>query len=61
MTGTPTFYEFKGTKKQQLQIVSDRASQIKLSEVPGLVKPSAATRDIGYDRLARIPTRLVRT
>ncbi|MBA3819427.1 MAG: thermonuclease family protein [Deltaproteobacteria bacterium] len=43
VTGVPAFYESKQTKKRQLQIVVDRASQITLSEIPGLVAPSAAT------------------
>lgn len=41
VTGVPTFYENKHTKKKQLQIQIDRASQIVLSPVPGLVAPSA--------------------
>lgn len=36
VTGVPTFYENKRTHKKQLQIVVDRASQIRLSPVPGL-------------------------
>ena len=41
VTGVPTFYENKRTKRKQLQIVIERASQIKLSPVPGLTPPSA--------------------
>ncbi|MGN6106958.1 MAG: hypothetical protein ACTHU0_17765, partial [Kofleriaceae bacterium] len=40
VTGVPTFYENKHTKKKQLQIVVDRASQIELSPVPGLEAPT---------------------
>ncbi|MBS1122586.1 MAG: hypothetical protein H6Q90_4814 [Deltaproteobacteria bacterium] len=43
VTGTPTFYENKHTHKKQLQIQIDRASQIKLSPVPGLTPPEAVT------------------
>ncbi len=43
VTGVPTLYENKRTKKKQLQIVIDRASQIRLSPVPGLTPPSAGT------------------
>lgn len=42
VTGVPTLYEFKTSHKKQLQIVIDRASQIKLSPVPGLQKPAAS-------------------
>ena len=41
VTGVPTFYENKRSKKKQLQIQIDRASQIKLSPVPGKEIPSA--------------------
>lgn len=42
VTGVPSFYTFKdGTK--QLQIRVDRASQVKLSRIPGLTPPSATT------------------
>ncbi|MBA3540066.1 MAG: thermonuclease family protein [Deltaproteobacteria bacterium] len=41
VTGVPTFYENKRTKKKQLQIQIDRASQIRLSKIPGLTAPSA--------------------
>ncbi len=40
VTGTPTFYENRHTKKKQLQIQIDRASQIKLSPIPGLTPPA---------------------
>lgn len=40
VTGVPSFYTFKATGKRQLQIQIDRASQIKLSNVPGLEAPS---------------------
>ncbi len=40
VTGIPTFYENKHTHKKQLQIQIDRASQIKLSTVPGLTPPA---------------------
>lgn len=42
VTGIPTMYENKHTHKQQLQIQIDRASQIKLSPVPGLQIPVAS-------------------
>jgi hypothetical protein len=41
VTGAPTFYENKRRGEQQLQIVVDRASQIRLSQVPGM--PAAPT------------------
>lgn len=41
VTGVPTLYENKNTKKKQVQIVIDRASQIRLCPVPGLSPPSA--------------------
>jgi endonuclease YncB( thermonuclease family) len=41
VTGVPTFYENKNTHKKQLQIQIDRASQIKLSPVPGLTPPTS--------------------
>ncbi len=40
VTGVPTFYENKHTGRKQLQIVVDRASQVRRSQVPGL--PAAA-------------------
>jgi len=43
VTGHPTFYTNKHTGKKQLQIQIDRASQIKLSPVPGLSLPTATT------------------
>jgi endonuclease YncB( thermonuclease family) len=43
VTGTPTFYTSKKTGKKQLQIQVDRASQIKLSPIPGLVAPMVPT------------------
>jgi endonuclease YncB( thermonuclease family) len=42
VTGVPTFYENPRTQRKQLQIVVDRASQIRLSPVPGLVPPRDA-------------------
>ncbi|HWU86053.1 MAG TPA: thermonuclease family protein [Kofleriaceae bacterium] len=42
VTGVPTFYENKHTHKKQLQIVVDRASQLRLSPVPGLSPLSPA-------------------
>jgi endonuclease YncB( thermonuclease family) len=36
VTGVPTFYEDKRTGGKQLQIVIDRASQLRLSPVPGM-------------------------
>lgn len=42
VTGTPSIYTNKTTGKKQLQIQVDRASQIELSPVPGLTKPSVA-------------------
>jgi endonuclease YncB( thermonuclease family) len=43
VTGVPSFYTFKATGKKQLQIQIDRASQIKLSPIPGLAAPTATT------------------
>ena len=40
VTGVPTFYENKHNHKKQLQIVIDRASQVRLSPVPGLQIPT---------------------
>jgi hypothetical protein len=37
----PSIYESKRDHKKQLQIVVDRASQIRLSPVPGLQPPAA--------------------
>lgn len=42
VTGTPTIYENRHNKKKQVQIVIDRASQIRLSQVPGLQIPSSS-------------------
>jgi endonuclease YncB( thermonuclease family) len=39
-TGVPTFYTNKKTGKKSLQIQIERASQIKLSPVPGLTPPT---------------------
>ena len=39
VTGVPTIYENKQTHQKQLQIVIDRASQIRRSPVPGLSPP----------------------
>lgn len=41
VTGVPTIYENRHTKKKQVQIVIDRASQIRLSAVPGLQIPTS--------------------
>ena len=43
VTGVPSIYENRHTKKKQLQIQIDRASQVRLSQVPGLTPPSAGT------------------
>jgi len=40
VTGTPTLYEDKRSHKKSVQIQIDRASQIKLSPVPGLEPPA---------------------
>ncbi|MDB4962400.1 MAG: hypothetical protein JWP01_2399 [Myxococcales bacterium] len=40
--GIPTIYENKTTKKKQVQIVIDSASQIRLSTVPGLAVPTVS-------------------
>lgn len=40
ITGTPTIYENKNTRRKQVQIVIERAAQVKLSLVPGLTPPS---------------------
>jgi endonuclease YncB( thermonuclease family) len=40
VTGVPTIYENPHNKKKVVQIVIDRASQIRLSQVPGLQVPS---------------------
>jgi endonuclease YncB( thermonuclease family) len=40
VTGVPTIYENPHTHKKQVQIVVDRASQIRLSPVPGLTPPA---------------------
>lgn len=45
ITGVPTFYENKRTHDKQLQIVIDRASQVRLSPVPGLAVPRPAVKD----------------
>ena len=42
-TGVPSVYENKHTHKKQVQIVIDRASQIQLSDVPGLKRPTVTT------------------
>jgi endonuclease YncB( thermonuclease family) len=41
-TGVPSIYENKHNHKKQVQIVIDRASQITLSQVPGLERPTSA-------------------
>lgn len=43
VTGMPSIYENKHTHRKQVQIVIDRASQIRLSNVPGLKAPTATT------------------
>lgn len=43
VTGVPSIYENKHTHRKQVQIVIDRASQIRLSDVPGLKRPTQAT------------------
>ncbi|HEY0254887.1 MAG TPA: thermonuclease family protein [Kofleriaceae bacterium] len=43
VTGVPSIYENKHTHKKQLQIQIERASQITLSQVPGLTKPTVPT------------------
>jgi endonuclease YncB( thermonuclease family) len=43
VTGVPTIYENKHDHRKQVQIVIDRASQIRLSQVPGLTAPTAGT------------------
>ncbi len=43
VVGVPTIYENKHTKKKQVQIQIDRASQIRLSAVPGLTPPTTGT------------------
>jgi micrococcal nuclease len=40
VTGVPTVYEHPRTHDRQLQIVIDRASQVRLSPVPGLTPPA---------------------
>jgi endonuclease YncB( thermonuclease family) len=40
ITGIPTIYENKNTHRKQVQVVIERASQVKLSHVPGLTPPS---------------------
>lgn len=40
ITGVPTLYENKRTHRKQVQMVIERASQVKLSQVPGLTLPS---------------------
>jgi endonuclease YncB( thermonuclease family) len=42
ITGVPTIYENRHTHRKQVQIVIDRASQIRLSPVPGLQIPTSA-------------------
>jgi endonuclease YncB( thermonuclease family) len=42
VTGIPTEFENRHNKKKQVQIVIDRAAQIRLSEVPGLQIPTSA-------------------
>jgi endonuclease YncB( thermonuclease family) len=41
VTGVPTIYENRYNKRKQVQIVIDRASQIRLSPVPGLQIPTS--------------------
>jgi len=47
VTGIPTFYTNKHTGRKQLQLQIDRASQVQLSPVPGLVPPSVPTTTAG--------------
>jgi endonuclease YncB( thermonuclease family) len=42
VTGKPSFYENKHSGEKELQLIVDRASQIQLSQVPGLSPPAAA-------------------
>ena len=42
VTGVPTLYENRHTQKKQVQIVIDRASQIRLSQVPPGSPPAAS-------------------
>jgi endonuclease YncB( thermonuclease family) len=56
VTGTPTFYENKVTHKKQLQIQIERASQIKLSPVPGLTPPAAAAAPVTAPVTAPVAT-----
>jgi len=44
VVGVPTIYTNKHTGKKQLQIQIDRASQIKLSQVPGLSPPTVTAQ-----------------
>lgn len=43
ITGVPSIYTSKRDHTQQVQIVIDRASQVRLSRVPGLDEPTTAT------------------
>jgi endonuclease YncB( thermonuclease family) len=47
--GTPSIYVNKHTGKKQVQIQIDQASQIELSPIPGLVKPTVPTLEEGVD------------
>ena len=47
--GVPTIYENIHTHRKQVQIVVEQASQIELSAVPGLVKPSVPDFAAGAD------------
>src|SRR5690606_18283124 len=41
VTGVPSIYENRHTKRKQVQIVIDRAAQIRVSPVPGLQIPTS--------------------
>ncbi len=41
ITGVPTIYENRYNKRKVVQIVIDRASQVRLSQVPGLQAPTS--------------------
>jgi hypothetical protein len=47
--GTPSIYVNKHTGKKQVQIQIDQASQIELSPIPGLAKPTVPTLEEGVD------------
>jgi endonuclease YncB( thermonuclease family) len=47
--GVPTIYVNKHTQKKQVQIQIDQASQIELSPIPGLVKPTVPVLEAPAD------------